>query len=313
MKPTRHIDLRSLPKLRDGLSYLHIETGRVERSDSAIAWFGPEGSVAIPVAQLAALFLGPGTTITHAAMVVLADNGVSVAWLGQDGVRYYAHGTGETRSAKNVERQARAWAAPHQRDAIARKLYELRFTEPLDSNLTLEQVRGHEGVRVRTAYAQAARETGIPWRGRKYDRNNWHEADPINRALSAANACLYGLCHAAIVSLGFSPALGFLHSGKQLSFVYDIADIYKADTAIPIAFRVAASKTDDIERTVRHMLRDQFRQKRLLERVANDLLTLFDLKPHDDPYDHDPAQPGDLWDGDDNYVPGATAYGRDHP
>lgn len=310
MMKKRTIDLRSLPKLRDGLTYIFIERGRVERDDSSIAWYGPEGAVAIPAAALATLFLGPGATITHSAMMVLADNGVTVAWVGEAGVRFYAGGIGETRSARNVEKQALAWADEEKKLSVVRRLYMFRFTEDLDPDLTLEQIRGMEGVRVRTAYSRAAKAHGVKWRGRNYRRDAWNDADPVNRAISAGCACLYGLCHAAIVSLGFSPALGFLHSGKQLSFVYDVADLYKAEIVVPAAFAAAAIPGEEIERRVRLTLRDQLRTSRFLERVARDLHRLFDLDQNvADPYETDAAKPGDIWDGD-KYVPGGVAYGR---
>lgn len=312
MTSRRTIDLRSLPKLRDGLSYIHIERGRIERDDSSIAWYGPEGAVALPAASLATLFLGPGATITHAAVVALADNGVSIAWVGEGAVRFYAAGTGETRSARNLEKQARAWADEDAKLEVVRRLYTFRFAEPLDPSLSLRQIRGKEGIRVRSAYSQAAKEHGVTWRGRSYKRDHWNAADPVNRALSAGNACLYGVCHAAIVSLGFSPALGFLHSGKQLSFVYDMADLYKATVVVPAAFAAAAASDDDIERRVRLTLRDQLRSTRFLETVAKDLLRLFDLtEAEEDVYDSDAARPGDIWDGGDDYVEGGVAYGRD--
>jgi CRISP-associated protein Cas1 len=311
VKPRRAIDLRSLPKLRDGLSYLYIEHGRVERDDASVAWYGPEGAVAIPVAGLAAIFLGPGVSLTHAAVTILADNGVTLGWMGEAGVRFYAAGTGETRSSRNIERQATAWANLDLRATVARRLYEFRFTDPVDPTLTLEQVRGMEGVRVRTAYSRAAKEHRVTWKGRSYRRDAWDGADTVNRALSAGNACLYGICHAAITSLGFSPALGFLHSGKALSFVYDIADLYKAEVVVPVAFAAAAASHDDVERRVRHQLRDAFRTRHLLERVAKDLHRLFDLQDSPDDYEADASRPGDIWDGADIYVPGGTAYGRD--
>lgn len=310
MKPKRAIDLRTLPKLRDGLSYIFIERGRIERDDASIAWYGPDGAVAVPAAALAALFLGPGVTVTHAAMVALADNGVSVAWVGEAAVRFYAAGIGETRSARNVERQAMAWAHEASRLEVVRRLYTFRFPGALDPDLTLEQIRGKEGIRVRTAYSRASQKYGVLWRGRNYKRDDWQGGDAVNRALSAGNACLYGLCHAAIVSLGFSPALGFLHSGKQLSFVYDIADLYKAEIVVPAAFAAASTSDDDIERRVRLTLRDELRTSRFLERVAKDLHRLFDLdEVAEDPYAVDAANPGDIWDGD-KFVQGGTAYGR---
>ena len=312
MSKRRSIDLRSLPKFRDGISYVYIERGRIERDDSSIAWYGPDGAVALPAATLSTLLLGPGATITHAAVMALVDNGASIAWVGEGSVRFYASGVGETRSARNLEKQARAWANEEYKLQVVRKLYAYRFPEKLDPNLTLQQIRGKEGVRVRTAYSRAAKEYGIKWRGRNYEREDWSDADAVNRALSAGNACLYGLCHAAIVSMGFSPALGFLHSGKQLSFVYDVADLYKAEVIVPTAFAAASVGIDDVERRVRLALRDEFRQSKLLDRVSKDLLGLFDLEEvASDVYDTDAAKPGDIWDGGDTFVEGGVAYGRD--
>lgn len=311
MKPKRTIDLRTLPKLRDGLSYIFIEHGRIEREDSSIAWYGPDGAVAVPAAALATLMIGPGVTITHSAIVALADNGVTVVWVGEAGVRFYASGLGETRSARNLEKQAMAWANEDLKLQVVRRLYGFRFAEQLNPDWTLEQIRGREGVRVREGYAKAARESGVKWRGRNYKRDDWNEGDVINRALSAGNACLYGICHAAIVSMGFSPALGFLHSGKQLSFVYDVADLYKTEVVVPVAFGAAGTSDVDIERRVRHALRDKFQEAKLLSRVAQDLPKLFEIDAaEEDPYEVDAAAPGDIWDGD-KYVPGGAAYGRD--
>lgn len=307
----RRQSLRLLPKFRDGISFLFIEHGRIERDDSSIAWYGPEGAVAIPAANLGTLMLGPGTTITHAAVVALADNGVSISWVGESSVRFYASGLGESHHSRNVERQARAWADDAQRMEIVRRLYSYRFPEPLEPGLTLQQIRGKEGVRVRDGYARAAKAAGMKWRGRRYARDDWEEQDQMNRALSAGNSCLYGLCHAAIVSLGFSPALGFLHTGKQLSFVYDVADLYKTEIVVPIAFSAAASSEVDLERRVRHMLRDRFRETRLLDRVVTDLHRLFELDSgFDDPFVDDEAAPGDIWELEYT-VPGGKEYGDD--
>lgn len=311
MLSAKQVDLKGLPKFRDGLSYIFIERGRIERNDSSIAWYGPEGAVSLPVASLAALYLGPGSTITHAAVSVLSENGVSIVWTGEGSVRFYAAGLGKTRSATNIERQATAWADPESRLVIARRLYEFRFEEHLDKDLTLQQIRGKEGARVRTAYSQAAKKHGIFWKGRAYSRSDWRASDNVNRALSAGNSALYGICHSAIVTLGFSPALGFLHSGKQLSFVYDIADLYKAKYVVPTAFEAASEIDHDIERHMRILLRDRFKKERFLGKVVDDLYRLFELTEIEDPYLLDEARPGDIWDGDDEYVPGGVAYGDD--
>lgn len=163
----------------------------------------------------------------------------------------------------------------------------------------MEQLRGFEGVRVREAYAKASRDSGVEWSGRSYDRTDWRSADPVNRALSCGNACLYGLCHAAILATGYSPAIGFIHTGKQLSFVYDIADLYKVELTIPIAFRIAKENPGNLERAVRLLCRDMFRETRLLQRIVPDIKRVFGIKDSDAEPDFapdaDPALPTDLW------------------
>ncbi|MEN6484398.1 MAG: type I-E CRISPR-associated endonuclease Cas1e [Syntrophobacteraceae bacterium] len=305
-------DLHVLPKFSDGWSYLYIEHCRVDQEARAIAIHDESGKVPVPCANLALLMLGPGVSITHAAISVLADHGCLVAWCGEEGVRFYAVGMGETRSAASFLHQARTWADADLRLKVVHRLYQLRFAETFDPELTLRQIRGMEGVRVRDAYARAARETGVPWSGRSYQRDKWTDADPVNRALSAANSCLYGICHAAIISAGFSPALGFIHTGKMLSFVYDVADLYKAEITIPAAFRAAAEEKDGLERRVRISCRDLFVSTRLLERIIPDIQKALMLPKKgttsDGPFDQDAAAPGSLWDPVTGEVEGGCAY-----
>ncbi len=307
-------DLHILPKVRDSLSYLYVEHCRIDQEAKAIAIHDQRGRFPVPCAALTLLMLGPGTTITHAAIRALADNGCLVAWTGEEGVRMYAFGTGETRSARNLLRQA--WLCTHRalRVGVVMQLYRMRFEEPLDSGLTLEQVRGMEGVRVRQAYARASAETGVPWSARSYQRKQWGSSDPVNRSLSAANSCLYGICHAAIVSAGYSPALGFIHTGKMLSFVYDVADLYKTEITIPVAFRAAAAGADNIETRVRRACRDAFRESRLLQRIVPDIDRALGVIPRDlgdSDFDSDPAAPGSLWDDQQGEVAGGLNHGDD--
>lgn len=311
-------NLRELPKFRDGMSYLYVDRAIVEQEAKGIALYREDGVVAVPAASLGVLALGPGTRVTHAAIKSLAENGCSVIWVGEDMTRFYAQGLGETRSATRLLRQARAVSDPKQHMEVVLRLYRSRFPEPLPDGLTIQQIRGREGVRVREAYAHASRETGVEWSGRSYKRASWNDTDPVNRALSTGSSLLYGVCHAAIVSAGYSTALGFIHTGKQLSFVYDIADLYKATTVIPAAFAVTAESPEGVESRVRTTLREKLRSARLLETVVSDLHRLFDgldgddatTLNEDDPYAEDAAQPGQLWDphGD---VEGGTDHGGD--
>lgn len=297
MADSRVKDLHLLPKFRDSLSFLYVEHARVDRHENAIAFWDAEGMTPVPVASLAVIMLGPGTSVTQAAVRVLAENNCLVIWCGEENVRFYALGTGGTRSAARLIHQARMASDEQLRLQVVRRMYRMRFEEDLPEEITIEELRGKEGSRVRTAYARTSAETGIQWSGRSYDRGNWRAADPVNRALSSANSCLYGLCHAAILSAGYSPALGFIHVGKQLSFVYDIADLYKVDLTIPVAFKIAAESPSDPERAVRLAMRDIFRETRLVERVIPDIqLALGQTGGEEESeFDSDEALPADLW------------------
>jgi CRISPR-associated protein Cas1 len=299
-------DLHELPKLRDSMSYLYVEHGRIEQKYKAVELLDEAGRTMIPAAALTVLMLGPGTSITHAAVRALADNGCLIVWCGEDGTRCYAQGAGETRKAYHLLRQAELSSDPDQRLQVVLRMYGARFGGQLDDNLSLPQIRGLEGVRVREAYADASRQFGVEWSGRRYDRKSWRRGDPINRALSAANALLNGLCHAAIVSGGYSPALGFIHTGKQLSFVYDIADLYKVDVTIPVAFQVVAESAEDVEPRVRQACREAFRQHRLLSRILPDIDWLLDVSDEvlaaAEEADSDGARPEPLWPGPEDVM-----------
>ncbi len=297
-------NLHDLPLLRDSLTYLYVEHAIIQRRQQAIEYIREdEGRVMIPVAALAVLLLGPGTRITHAAVRILAEHGCTILWVGEEATRFYAQGMGETRHAYRLLHQAALVSDPQKRLEVVRRMYAMRFGEPLDPSWTLQQIRGREGNRVRSAYYAASQKYGVPWSGRRYERHNWRAGDPINRALSAANALLNGLCHAAILAGGYSPALGFIHTGKQLSFVYDIADLYKTELTIPTAFEVVAESTERVESRVRRKCRERFRETKLLQRILPDIDHLLDIEhlPSHQPadYDTDSARPSPWWEPDD--------------
>lgn len=272
------VDLQSLPRFGESWSFVYVEKSNLERVDNGLLISDARATVSLPCSALSCLMLGPGTTVTAAAMELLASNGTSVVWTGEAGVRCYAAGLGETRRASNFLRQVEAWAEPLRHIEVVRRMYRVRFPEELPEGLTLEQIRGREGVRVRDAYANYSKMFGVTWTGRLYKPQHWASADPINRAISVANACLHGLCHAAIVSTGFSAALGFIHTGKALSFVYDIADLYKIDVTVPAAFEAVGRGAEHLERHVRIACRDRFRQTRLMEKILPDIQRVLGLK-----------------------------------
>jgi len=305
-------DLHILPKVRDSWSYLYVEHCKVDREDKAIMFHDARGKVSVPVASLSVLLLGPGTTVTHAAVTALAENGCLALWTGEQAVRFYAEGVGTTRSASPMLQQAGLWADPSSHIEVVIRMYQKRFPEKLDPGLTLQQIRGKEGIRVRLAYAEASRTYGVEWRGREYNRRNWSDGGPVNRALSAANSTLYGICHAAIVAAGYSTALGFVHTGKRLSFVYDVADLYKTEFSIPVAFQERAGGPTQLEARVRHRMRDLFAQRKLLQRIVPDLQDLMDFRDlQESPYDDDEAAPGGLWEPSGNELHGGTNFAEE--
>ncbi|HEX2950820.1 MAG TPA: type I-E CRISPR-associated endonuclease Cas1e [Armatimonadota bacterium] len=292
-------DLHQLPKFRDALSFVYVEHARIDQHEKSIAIHDDEGMTPIPIASTAVLLLGPGTRVTHAAMVAIADNNALAVWVGEAGVRCYAHGMGGTRSSAALIRQATLATNEASRLAVVQCMYRMRFAEEMDAGLTVEQLRGMEGIRVRNTYARFSEDTGVAWSGRNYNRDNWHAADPVNRALSAANSCLYGLCHAGIIAMGYSPALGFIHTGKQLSFVYDIGDLYKTEISIPLAFQMAQEDPPNIERATRLRCRDIFKERKLLPRIVQDLRELLGSDAEEEfAADSDPALPTTLWTPD---------------
>jgi len=263
--------LHELPRFRDRWSYLYLEMGRLDVDADGLGFHQGDKVVPVPIDQLSVVMLGPGSTVTHAAIKSLSQNNCLIAWTGQDGVRLYAASIGGTYSARRVIRQAKLVSEEEKRLEVAWRMYRFRFNEDIPPIVSLESIRGMEGLRVRKAYAEVSQKYGVEWKGRRYDQDDWNKGDPINKALSAANACLYGVCHAGILSAGYSSALGFIHTGKMLSFVYDIADLYKTETTVPVAFKVAAANPPDLERQVRMECRKAFHEFKLMERLLPDI------------------------------------------
>lgn len=186
-------------------------------------------------------------------------------------MRYYAHGRPLTTHARMLIRQAELVSNSRKHLDVVRKMYQLRFPDEDVSGLTMQQLRGREGSRVRNVYRKASKEFGVPWNGRLYRPEDFASGDPVNQALSAGHACLYGLAHAVIVALGCASGLGFVHVGHECSFVYDIADLYKAEVTIPIAFEVAAQLPEDLPAVVRRRVRDAMVEHHILERMVHDI------------------------------------------
>lgn len=304
------VDISELVRAQDRVSFVYVERCIVNRQDNAITVQDSRGTVHLPAATLGALLLGPGSNVTHQAMTLLAESGSTAVWVGERGVRYYAHGRGLSNSTHLLEAQAISVTNQSSRLRVARAMYQLRFPEEDVSRGTMQQLRGREGARVRRLYRAHAERTGVHWTKRDYEVGDFASATPINQAISSATTCLYGIAHAVIVALGCSPALGFVHTGHSRSFVYDIADLYKAEVAIPIAFDVAAQDPDDVPAVTRRAVRDAVHDGRILERCVRDIRRLLLPDADDAEQEWNVVR---LWDGGARTVAGGTAYDDAEP
>lgn len=271
--------IQELPRISDRVSFIYIEHAKINRIDSAITIHDHRGSIQVPAAIIGVLLLGPGTEITHRAIELIGDTGTSLLWVGERGVRHYAHGRALGHSTKLLETQAKMVSNTHSRLAIARKMYQMRFPNEDVSKLTMQQLRGREGARIRNIYRTQSKKYKVPWDKRDYDPDSFEQGTPVNQALSASNVSLYGVVYSVIVALGLSPGLGFIHTGHDRSFVFDIADLYKADLTIPLSFELAAnydqSEEKNIGRLARLRLRDLIVEKKLMEVIVKDIQKLF--------------------------------------
>jgi len=268
-------------KERNSIAFLCY--GELDVIDGAFVLVDKEGvRKHIPVGGIACLMLEPGTRVSHAASVLAARAGTLLIWVGESGVRLYAAGQPGGARSDRLLYQAKLALDESARLKVVRKMYEMRFGEPTPMRRSIAQLRGIEGVRVRKTYELLAKQYGVKWKRRNYDHTKWESGDIPNRCLSAATACLYGVTEAAILAAGYAPAIGFIHTGKPQSFVYDVADVFKFDTVVPAAFKVAAKHPKNPEMEVRHACRDMFRQTRLLKKIIpsiEEMLAAGDVEP----------------------------------
>ena len=306
-----------LPKLRPiaikhRFSILQLGRGRLHVEDSAFVWIDVDANRhQIPLGKVTCIMLEPGSSVTHEAIALAARAGTLLLWIGEGGTRLYSAGQpGGARSDKLLY-QAKLALEPSLALKVVRKMFELRFDKPAPKKRSIEQLRAEEGNRVKAQYKYLAAQYGFQWRGRRYDPNVWKDGDLINRCISVSTACLYGVTEAAILAAGYAPALGFLHTGKPRSFVYDIADLFKFSHVLPVAFHTAqivkenGSDQKTAEQLVRYGCRDTFRSTRLLRKLIptiEDVLAAGDIQPPP-PEDYQilPAIPNPEVTGDDGH------------
>lgn len=254
--------------IKDRISFIYLEKGHIDVIDGAFVLLDKNGvRTQVPLGKIACVMLEPGIRISHAATTLAAHAGTLLCWVGEGGVRLYSAGQpGGARSDRLLWQAANALDETA-RLKVVRKMYELRFGEPAPKRRSVRQLQGIEGARVRKMYKAMARQYGVTWKGRRYDPKDWEKGDAVNRALSAATSCLYGVTEAAILAAGYAPAIGFIHTGKPRSFVYDVADIFKFETVVPIAFQMAKKYPSSPSLPVRHACRDIFRREKVLRKL----------------------------------------------
>lgn len=301
-------ELKELPRIGDRVSFIYIEHSKINKIDSSITVTDNRGTVRIPVSMIGVLLLGPGTDISHRAVEIIGDAGTSIVWVGERGVRNYAYGRPLAHSSILLEKQAKLVSNKNTRIAVARKMYQMRFRGEDVSRLTMQQLRGREGARVREVYRNLSKRTGVKWDGRDYDVDDFENSDLVNQALSSANVSLYGVVKSVVVALGMSPGLGFVHTGHDMSFIYDIADLYKADLTIPIAFEMAANikEDEDIGSETRKRVRDAMIDGKIMSKIVKDLQYLMEVEEDDPGYFA--IETLSLWDDKGELVKHGVSY-----
>ncbi len=265
-----------LPQVKDRYPFIYLEHGRMEVDDSSIKWIDKDCNVVrLPIATISTVLLGPGTSITHEAIKVLGNSNCLVCWVGEDSLRFYCVGISPTHDSRNFYRQMRLASNRKTSLEIARRMFAKRFPKAELCGKTLSQMKGMEGYRVKELYAEMARKYKVGWKGRSYIPGKIELSDTTNQYLTLANSMLYALILSVVWSMGYSPYIGFIHSGSPLPFVYDLSDLYKDYFTIDLSFYLTKECYGEMDK---ERLIEEFRirvlNERLLERIVDDITTL---------------------------------------
>jgi CRISPR-associated protein Cas1 len=270
----------TLPQIKDKYPFLYLERGRLEIDDSSVKWIDSEAHfIRLPIATINCLLLGPGTSVTHEAIKILAAANCSICWVGEDSLLFYAAGVTPTSDTRNFRKQMQLACDETKSLAVAKRMFSRRFPNVDLTEKTLEQLRGMEGLRVRDLYEQKAQHYKVGWKGRRYEPGKFEMGDVTNQILTSANAALYGILCSAVHAMGYSPHIGFIHSGSPLPFVYDVADLYKEDLCIDLAFAMTLEMAGVYDK---HKMSSAFRKRviemDLLGRIGTDLSEMLEGK-----------------------------------
>jgi CRISPR-associated protein Cas1 len=263
----------SLPQVKDKYPFIYLERGRLEIDDASVKWIDSTGNVVrLPIATLNCLLLGPGTSVTHEAIKVTAAANCGICWVGEDSLLFYAAGQAPTADTRNLRQQLELSADPKKSLEVARRMFAHRFPTADLQEKSLQEMMGMEGYRVRKLYEAKAQEYGVGWQGRKFVQGKFELGDMTNQILTSSNAALYGILSSALHSLGYSPHIGFIHSGSPLPFVYDLADLYKERLCIDLAFSLTLQMGGHYNKyKVANAFKDRVIEMDLLQAIAQDI------------------------------------------
>ncbi len=274
------VDKEYLPQIKDRYPFLYLERGRLEVDDSSVKWIDSEGRVIpLPIATIQSLLLGPGTSITHEAVKVLAMTNCMVSWVGEDSLLYYAVGQTPTQNTRNLVKQLSLYSDPKKRQTVAQKMFAYRFPSEMISHKSIKELMGMEGIRVKNLYYELASKYDVMWRGRSYKPGELQLSDITNKCITVCNTALYSLITACVNSMGLSPKIGFIHSGSPLPFVYDIADLYKAHFSFDLAFSMTKEMAGVyLAERLRTAFVQRIIEEKLLEKIPKDITNILGLK-----------------------------------
>ncbi|MEN9945638.1 MAG: CRISPR-associated endonuclease Cas1 2 [Pseudomonadota bacterium] len=270
----------NLVYVRDKYPFIYLERGRLEVDDSSVKWIDADGSVIkLPIATINTLLLGPGTSVTHEAIKVIASTNCSVCWVGEDSLLFYAAGYTPTTDSRNLRHQMKLASDPKKAVIVARRMFSYRFPDVDLTDKTIKSLMGMEGYRVKEIYHNMATHYNVGWKGRAYVPGKFELSDLTNQILTSCNAALYGILASVIHALGYSPHIGFIHSGSPLPFIYDLADLYKETLCIDLAFSLTLELGGMYNK---HRISNSFRKRvvemNLLGKVVSDIEYVLGVK-----------------------------------
>ncbi len=272
--------LADLPKIRERYPFLYLEHGRLEIDDSSVKWISADREIfRLPAAVISTLLLGPGTSVTHEAVKILASLNTTVCWVGEDSLVFYAVGQSPTANTRNLKKQLELSSDPVRSLTVAKKMFLQRFPDTALRNKKLKDLMVMEGARIQMLYADLAEKYLVLWKGRSYKPGDFKLSDLTNQLITSCNAALYALISSVVHALGLSPHIGFVHSGSPLPFVYDIADLYKEHLVFDLAFSLTNELAGVYDRRIAlERFRERVIEFDLMRKCPEDILRLLELK-----------------------------------